>query len=325
MNILKKTAFGTVAAGVLLAASSSQALADWPERSITLIVPYPAGGTIDIISRTVAEPLSERLGVPIVIDNRGGAGGSVGTTHASRQDADGYTIASANTGTHAINSLTRPDLGYSPTEDFEYIGLVAQTPYVLAVRDDSEFQTVEQVIEAAHDNPGMLTYGTTGAGSATHLAAEMFADLAGIELEHIPYNGSAESSAAMLGGEIDLLFASFPGTISHVYNEEARVLGVGSSDRVPQVPDVPTMQEAGLDGYESVLWIGMAVPAGVPEEIQQRLHEEITDIVQNDEATRQRLVDNGAAPATSDSRDAMTELVHASIEQYRPIVEQIMD
>lgn len=317
--------FGMAAsAGLIMAMAGGAAMADWPERSVTLIVPYPPGGTIDIISRTVATPLSERLGVPIVIDNRGGAGGSVGTTHAARQDSDGYTITSANTGTHATNSLTRPDLGYDPTSDFDFITLVAETPFVIAVRDDSEFQTVQDVIDAAMESPGTITYGSTGTGGLTHLAAQLFSNMVGVELLHIPYNGSAESSAAMMSGEIDVLFASFPGTIGHVINGEARVLGVGSSERAPQVPDVPTIAEAGVEGYEAVLWIGMATPAGVDEAILDRLFEELVDIVQNDEETRERLIANGAAPITSASRDEMRQLVMSDIETFRPVVEQIM-
>jgi len=231
---------------------------------------------------------------------------------------------SASTGTHALSALVHPDIEYDPRESFEYIGLVAQTPYVLAVRADSEFETVQDVIDYANENPGMLNYGTAGVGSATHLAGEMFTDMAEVEIVHIPYDGSAPSSAALLSGEIELLFSSFPGVIGHVINEEARVLGVGSSERVPQVPDVPTIAESALPGYEATLWIGLAVPAGVPAEILERLHAEVRDIVENDETTRQRLIDNGAAPATSESPEEMMELVHNTIETYRPIIERVM-
>jgi tripartite-type tricarboxylate transporter receptor subunit TctC len=311
-------------AGVIAFAAGTSAMAEYPDRAINFVVPFSAGGTLDIVSRTIAEPLSQRLGEPIVIDNRGGAGGRLGSLYASQQDADGYTMVSASTGTHALSALVHPDIEYDPRESFEYIGLVAQTPYVLAVRADSEFQTVQDVIDYANENPGMLNYGTAGVGSATHLAGEMFTDMAEVEIEHIPYDGSAPSSAALLSGEIELLFSSFPGVIGHVINEEARVLGVGSAERVPQVPDVPTIAEAALPGYEATLWIGLAVPAGVPADVLERLHAEVRDIVENDETTRQRLIDNGASPATSASPEEMMELVHSTIETYRPIIERVM-
>jgi tripartite-type tricarboxylate transporter receptor subunit TctC len=320
--------FTTFASGLALAAALSFAsaggvAADYPDRPITLVVAFAAGGTTDIIARIAAEPLSQRLGQPIVIDNRPGAGGRAGTLHASTLPADGYHLATASTGTHAISILVHPDIGYDPREDFVYVGLIAETPYVMAVRTDSQFQSVQEVIDYAQENPGELNFGTAGVGSATHLAAELFLDMADVDMEHIPYDGSAPSSAALVGGEIDILFASFPGVIGHVINEEARVLGVGSLRRAPQVPDVPTMDEIGLTGYEATLWVGYSAPAGVPDEFIERLHAELTDIVENDEEVRQRLIDNGAAPVTSESPQAMMDLVHSSVELYRPIVERI--
>jgi tripartite-type tricarboxylate transporter receptor subunit TctC len=319
----------TLASGLALAAAFTfaapgGAVAEYPERPITLVVAFGAGGTTDIIARIAAEALSQRLGQPIVIDNRPGAGGRAGTLHGSTLPADGYHLVTASTGTHAISILVQPDIGFDPREDFQYVGLIAETPYVMAVRSDSEFQTVQDVIDYARENPGELNFGTAGVGSATHLAAELFLDIADVEMEHIPYDGSAPSSAALVGGEIEILFASFPGVIGHVINEEARVLGVGTTRRVPQVPDVPTMQEAGLEGYEATLWVGFSVPAGVPDDILQRLHSELKDIVENDEQVQQRLIDNGAAPATSESPEEMMELVRSNVETYRPLVERTM-
>jgi tripartite-type tricarboxylate transporter receptor subunit TctC len=306
-------------------AGSGGAAADYPERSITLVVPFGAGGTNDIVGRIVAEALGERLGQPIVIDNRPGAGGRVGTLHASQQAADGYTLTMSSSGTNAIGPMVQPDIGYDPLTDFSYVTLIAETPYVLAVVQDSEFETLDDLLAAARERPGELNFGTAGVGSATHLAAELFLDIADVDMEHIPYGGSGPASAALLGQEVDFIFSSFPGVISHVQSGEARLLGVGSVERAPQVPDVPTMREHGLEGYEATLWISIAGPAGIPDEVVERLHSEITDIIENDEGVRQRLVDNGASPVSSESPEAVLELVRATQDRWRPIIERTVE
>ena len=303
-------------------AAPGGATADYPDRPITLVVPFGAGGTNDIIGRILADPLSKRLGQPIVIDNRPGAGGRVGTLHASKQPADGYTLTMASSGTNAIGPIVHPAAGYDPLKDFAYVTLVAETPYVLAVIKESRFRTVADVIKEAKRKPGALNYGSAGVGSATHLAAELFLAIAGVNIEHIPYKGSGPSSAAMLAKEIDVLFASFPGVIAHVKSGEARLLGVGSVRRAPQVPDVPTMQELGLKGYEATLWISIAAPAGTPDAIIKRLHAELRDIIENDKAARQRLVDNGAAPLSSQSPAELLPLVRATMDRWRPIIKR---
>jgi tripartite-type tricarboxylate transporter receptor subunit TctC len=314
------SALGFAAAVAL--ALPGDAAANYPERSITLVVPFGAGGTNDIIGRILAEPLGERLGQPIVIDNRPGAGGRVGTLHAAQQDGDGYTLTMSSSGTNAIGTIVYPDAGYDPLEDFRYVTLIAETPYVLAVTADSEFGTLDDLLVTAKERPGELNFGTAGVGSATHLAAELFMDIADVEMEHIPYDGSGPASAALLGKEVDFIFSSFPGVIGHVQSGEARLLGVGSVERAPQVPDVPTMQELGLDGYEAVLWISIAAPAGTPDDVIERLHAEITAIIRDDEEARQRLVENGATPLHSDSPDDVLPLVQASMDLWRPIIER---
>ncbi len=322
---LSRLASGLAAVAVAGALGIGSANADYPTQSITLVVPFGAGGTNDIIGRILAEPLGERLGQSIVIDNRPGAGGRVGTLHASQQAPDGYTLTMSSSGTNAIGKLVHPDIDYEPLEDFTYIGLIAETPYVLAVRDDSEFESLDQLIETAEERPGELNFGTAGVGSATHLAAELFLDLAEVDMVHIPYDGSGPASAALLGGEVDFIFSSFPGVISHVQSGEARLLGVGTLERVPQVPDVPTMDEQGLEGYEATLWISIAGPAGIPDEIVEKLYAEITDIVENDEDTRNRFVENGAAPLTSERPEDVIDLVQQTMDRWGPIVERTVD
>jgi tripartite-type tricarboxylate transporter receptor subunit TctC len=308
-------------AGFTIAAPVHAASA-YPERVITLVVPFGAGGTNDIIGRIIAEPLSRRLGQTVIIDNRAGAGGRVGTLHVARQAPDGYTLTMASSGTNAIGPIVHPDIGYDPLKDFSYITLVAETPYVLAVIKNSGFQSVGDVIKAAKQKPGALNYGSAGVGSATHLAAELFLDLAGVKMEHIPYKGSGPSTTAMLAKEIDVLFASFPGVIGQIKAGQARLLGVGSVRRAPQVPDVPTMQELGLKGYEATLWITIAAPAKTPNAIIGRLHAELRDIIENDKGVRQRLVDNGAAPLTSKSPDEILPMVRATMDRWRPIIQR---
>jgi tripartite-type tricarboxylate transporter receptor subunit TctC len=296
--------------------------ATYPQRVITLVVPFGAGGTNDIIGRIIAEALSKRLGQTVIIDNRAGAGGRIGTLYASRQAPDGHTLTMASSGTNAIGPIAYPDAGYDPLKDFSYISLVAETPYVLAVVNDSPFKSVADVIQAARQKPGALNYGSAGSGSATHLAAELFLDMAGIKMEHIPYKGSGPSTVAMLSREINVLFASFPGVIGQIKSGQARLLGVGSTRRVPQVPDVPTIAELGLKGYEATLWISFAAPAKTPDAIIRRLHGELQAIIENDKGVRQRLIDNGAAPVSSKSPEEVLQLVRQTMDLWRPVIQR---
>lgn len=313
--------FTIAAISLAMGLFTAVAAADYPERSVRLIVPFGAGGSTDIVGRIIAEPLSERLGQPITVDNRGGGGGTVGTAAAARADADGYTLSVGTTSTHVIGPLAHDDVGYDPLEDFDPISLVAITPYTLVVNKDLPVDSVEELIEYLEERPGELNMGSAGVGSTTHLAGEMFKDMTGTEMEHIPYRGNAPATTALMGDEIQVLFGSMPAVFSQIQAGEIKVLAVGTQERSPALPDTPTLDEAGVDGYEAALWLGYVAPAGTPDEIIEKLNEEIRAVVESDEVA-ERLQDNGAA-ALASTPEEYRERIESDTEKYRGIMQDI--
>lgn len=322
-----RSLLGAALVAPALALMLGSAAADYPEREITLIVPFGAGGSTDIVGRAVGEPLSERLGVPIVVENRGGAGGTVGTLAAAQADNDGYTMTVATTSSHVIGHLWH-DPGYHPLEDFEPVSVMAETPYVLIIHpDDERFGTLEELVDYALDHPGELNFGSAGVGSTTHLSTELFNDITGIEAEHIPYEGNREATIGLISRETDYMMVSFPAGFAAIDSGLTRAAAVGSGQRNPQIPDVPTVEEAGaaygLDGYRAVLWLGYAFPKGVPDEIVDFMHEQMTTLINEDEAVQERLRGTGAEPITSDSPAAFADLIQAELDSFGPVVERV--
>lgn len=310
-----------------LALMVGSAAAEYPESEITLIVPFGAGGSTDIVGRTVSEPLSERLGVPIVVENRGGAGGTVGTLAASERDNDGYTMTVSSTSSHVTGHLWH-DPGYHPLEDFEPISLMAETPYVLLIHpDDERYDSLEELVDYALEHPGELNFGSAGVGSTTHLSTELFNDRTGIEAEHIPYEGNREATIGLISGETDYMMVSFPAGFSSIESGLTQAVGVGTAQRNPQIEDVPTVEEAGqdlgLDGYRAALWLGYSFPAGTPEDIVNFMHEEMVTMIEEDESVREALRATGAEPVVSESPQAFRELMEAELEAFGPVVERI--
>ncbi len=300
---------------------AGMAAADYPEREITLIVPFPAGGSTDIVGRIAGQGISERLGVPVIIDNRGGAGGTVGTQAASQMEADGYSLTVATTSSHVVGPLSVDTVEYDPVNDFAHIGMIGETPYVMVVSPSMDVETVQDVIDYALENPGELNFGSAGQGSTTHLAGEMFLSATGVEMEHIPYPGNAEATTAVMGDEVQVLFGSMPAVLSQIQAGSIKALAVGTTERSPQLPDVPTMQEAGVEGYRASLWLGLAAPAGTPDEIIERLAEVLADAV-NDPQIGEQLANNGAEPAVMSPAE-FRELIEAELEVYGAIVADI--
>ena len=310
-----------------LALMVGSAAAEYPESEITLIVPFGAGGSTDIVGRTVSEPLSERLGVPIVVENRGGAGGTVGTLAASERDNDGYTMTVSSTSSHVTGHLWH-DPGYHPLEDFEPISLMAETPYVLLIHpDDERYDSLEELVDYALEHPGELNFGSAGVGSTTHLSTELFNDRTGIEAEHIPYEGNREATIGLISGETDYMMVSFPAGFSSIESGLTQAVGVGTAERNPQIEDVPTVEEAGqdlgLDGYRAALWLGYSFPAGTPEDIVNFMHEEMVTMIEEDESVREALRATGAEPVVSESPQAFREHMEAELEAFGPVVERI--
>jgi len=251
-------------------ASTAQAQ-DYPSRPITLLVPYAAGGGNDVMARIVAEKMSRSLGQQIVIENKGGAGGSIATRQAAKSPPDGYTLALGGTGTLAINPTLYPNVGYDPRKDFAPVGLIATSALVVLVTPAVEARTIPELIALAKREPGQLNYASAGTGSGIHLGAALLAHMAGITLTHIPYKGSAPALTDLLGGHVAIYLSSLPPAVTLVRDGKVRALAVTGPKRSPVFPDLPTVAESGLPGYEAVLHYGIVAPAGTPKPIIDKL------------------------------------------------------
>lgn len=269
----------SAAALCALPALPEGALAEtWPSRPIKVIVPYPPGGSTDITARLVGEKISPLLEQPVIVDNRGGGGGNTGMEAAARATPDGYTFALATTA-HAINMTLFTNLTYHILDNFEPVALLTENPLMLVVPASSPFKSVKDLIAAAKAKPGDVTFATSGVGQSTHLAAELFASMAGIKMSHIPYKGSAPAIADVIAGHVQLIFDTTQSALPHVKDGRLRALGVTSSERIPLAPDVPTIAEAGLPGYEATAWNGIVAPKGTPAPVVTRMNAVIENVL----------------------------------------------
>lgn len=306
---------------VLLAClMAAPALAAYPERPVRLITPFPPGGATDLLARTVGERLSQRLGQAVVIENRPGAGGNIGAEIASRAAPDGYTLLMAPTSIYAVSATLYPQLNYDVTKDFTPVSLVANAPHVLLVHPSLPVETVPELIAYAKARPGELNFASQGSGTVSHLEAEMLKSMAGIDLLHIPYRGSAPAVVDLLAGRVQVMFDSIASSNPHVRAGRLRPLAVASPARSPLLPDVPTVRESGIEGYSAHSWLGILVPAGTPRAIVQRLHRDLVAVV-NEPATRARLIEHGFEPATSTSAE-LAKMIREEIVKWAPLVIQ---
>jgi tripartite-type tricarboxylate transporter receptor subunit TctC len=289
------TLLGGAAVTWPLAARAQGPALDYPTHPITLIVPYAPGGGNDVLARGVAEPMSKVLGQQIVIENRGGAGGSIGTRQVAKAAPDGYTLGLGGTGTLAIDPTLYPNAGYDPRKDFAPVGLIATSPLIILANPALPAHNVQELIALAKAQPGKLNYASAGRGSGIHLGTVLFADTAGIELTHIPYKGSGPALTDLLGGHVAIYFSSLPPAIGLVKEGKLRALGVTGLKRSAIIPDVPTVAEQGLPGFEAVLHYGIVAPAGTPRPIVDKLNAALRTALNSDDVHR-RIATEGAEP-----------------------------
>jgi tripartite-type tricarboxylate transporter receptor subunit TctC len=267
----------------------------YPSQSIRLLVPFAAAGTSDLVSRIVANELANLWSVPVVVENRAGAGGNVGTEVIAKAAPDGYSLLMGTVATHAINSSLYGSLPFDHIKDFSPVSLVASTPSVLEVNLALPVNSVQELIAYAKNNPGKLNFGSAGNGSSHHLAGELFNTLAGTKMIHVPYRGTAAALTDVVGGQIQLVFDTLPSSMSFIKANKLKVLAVTSAQRDPALPDVPTIAESGVPNYEVGSWYGLLVPAGTPKPIVDKLGQAIAQIVRMPEA-RAKLLALGATP-----------------------------
>src|SRR5215470_7441398 len=287
-----------VAAMALVAGLGHATAQDYPNRPITLVVPFPPGGSTTIVARIVSDKMSEALGQSIVIDNRGGAGGTVGSRAVSKSAPDGYTILLGYTGTLAIGPTLYGNVGYDPRKDFEAIGRIGTAPNTLVVHPSLPVHSVAELIAYGKANPGKLNYGSAGIGTVSHVCGEYFATAAGVSLVHIPYKGTGPAITDLLGGHIPMAFAPVPATHENAKSGKLRMLAVTSAVRSTLLPDVPTIAEAALPGFEAVLRYGLVAPSGTPPAIIARLNTALNTALKSDDV-RARLAIDGAEPLPS--------------------------
>jgi len=254
----------------------------WPSRPIRMVVPLSPGGFADVPGRILAARLSSLLGYNVFVENRPGAGGTIGADFVAKSAPDGYTLLFTGT-PHVISAWVYKKLPYDPLKDFEPVALVASGPYVLVVNPQLPVHSIRELIAAAKAQPGKIDYASSGNGSAQHLVSALFASMAGIELNHVPYKGSGPAMQDLLGGQVKVSFAGIPNVLPHVKAGRLRALAVSTPQRSPDLPDVPTAAEAGVTGYQATLWLNLAAPAGTPGEIVQRIYAETAKALQDAE------------------------------------------
>lgn len=291
------------------------AAAEFPDRQITLVIPFAAGGSTDVVGRIVAERMGQELGQQIVVQNVGGAGGSLGAGQVAQADADGYTILMGTVATHALNPLILKQKPYDPVADFAPVSLLVLVPNVLAVNPELPVNTVQELIDLAKQEP--LAYASSGNGTPLHLSGELFKSMAGIQIDHIPYKGSGPALTDVLGNQVPIIFDNLPSASGHISSGKLRALGVTTAERAPSFPDVPTIAET-LPGYETYTWNALFAPAGTPPEAIEALSA-AAQATMADPAVAARMAEFSATIVASGPEE-LAEHVKAEMAKWEPVV-----
>ena len=290
----------------------------WPERPVRLIVPFPPGGSNDIIARFLAEALRDRLGQPFLVENRSGAGGNIGADIVAKATPDGHTLLISAPPAFAINEHLYRSMPFNPERDLSPIALVASVPIVLMVPADSPARSLSDLIAMARREPGRLTFGSSSIGGTNHLAGELLKNLAGIDIVHVPYRGAAPAMTDLIAGRLQLYFDNMPGVLPQVREGRVRALAVAGAERAAALPELPTMAEAGLPGFEASSWFGMAAPTATPPALIARLNAAVLAALA-DPVLRERLASAGAEPGRLDVQ-GFTRFVAAERERWGRVV-----
>ena len=307
---------------ILLSTLAALALPAWgdtfPSKPVKIIVPFPPGGGTDILARPLADALSKKWGQPVIIDNRGGAGGNIGTKAAADAEPDGYTLIFGVMGTHAVNQSLYKDAGFDSMKDFAAITMVANTPNILVVTPSVPANTVQELIDYARANPGKLNYASPGNGSPSHLATAIFENRAGIQLTHVPYKGSGPALTDMLGGQTQVWIANAPVVLQHIQSGKLRALATTSARRPAIAPNIPTLDEAGLKGYEADTWYGVFAPARTPVPVLDKLNADFVAALNSPEI--RAIYAKEGAEIVADSRASFTERLRADVAKWKAVI-----
>ena len=293
----------------------------YPSKPIRFVVPYPPGGSVDIAARAVGQKLSEAWGQPVVVDNRAGAGGNIGADLVAKSPADGYTLLMGAVATHAINPTLYAKIPYDPVKDFTPVALVVQVPNILVVNPSVPAKSVKELIELARAKPGTLNFGSGSTGSTGHLAGELFNTMADVKMVHIPYKGAAPAMADLLAGQVQLMFDNLANALPNVKAGRLRALAVTTLTRSPAVPDLPTIAESGLPGFDLTTWFGVMVPAGTAPEIVAKLNAEIVRAL-NTKDMHERLEKMGAEAPTNNTPERFAAFIRTEATKYAKVVKE---
>jgi tripartite-type tricarboxylate transporter receptor subunit TctC len=305
---------------VLVFLAAAAAAQQYPSRPIRMLIPFTAGSAADIIARAMEPQLRERLGQPVVIDNRGGAGGNIAAELTAKATPDGYTVMMGTIGTHAINHSLYSKLSFHPVRDFTPIARVGESPNVLVTTPRVPVNTVKEFIAYAKANPGKLNYSSSGAGTSVHLSGELFNSMAGVKTIHVPFKGAAESLTALLGGQVDFSFASLSSAIPFIKAGKLKGFAVTGAERSPSMPELPSMSEAGLPGFAAVAWYGIVGPAGIPPAVAATLTKASLQALETKEV-RDRLFASGVEVRPGTPQE-FAKLIKTEMEKWARVVKE---
>ena len=297
------------------------AATEYPNRSVRLIVPFPPGGGADFMGRIVAQALTESRGYTVVVDNRGGANGAIGSEVVAKAKPDGYTLVLANNTTHVMVTVLGESKAYHPLRDFTPVSLVTGAPQLVVCLTTSPVRSVRELVELAKAKPGVVSYASGGNSSQTHLSAELFRLNTGVRLKHIPYKGTGPGFTALMAGEVEFMFVSMPATMPHLQSGRMRALAITGAKRSAQLPDVPTLAESGVAGFEINPWFGVLGPAGLPDPVLRKLHDDLVAAVRTN-AVRERLTSQGAE-AVGSSPEEFAATIRQELTQWGKIVKEL--
>jgi tripartite-type tricarboxylate transporter receptor subunit TctC len=315
---MKKTILTAAMVAVMATAAATQAIAQsWPERPIQLIVPFPAGSSTDTVARIIGPMMSEQLGQPVVVENRPGASGAIGAQAVADSNPDGYMIALATTSTLAVAPALNPNLTYDPETDFAPIGMIGISPYVLVTSKAVGAASVEELVAMATETPNRLRYASGGPASLAHLAGALFADMAGVELTHIPYRTSAQSVVDLAASRVDIQFGTIPPVLPHLQAESIDLLAVTGAERIDLFPDTPTLQELGFEGYDVGLWMALIAPRDTPDDVLDALNSALNAALA-DGTVSEQLAAQGQSPLAG-NREALSSRISREIATWRDV------
>uniref|UniRef100_UPI0030F7E8A3 Bug family tripartite tricarboxylate transporter substrate binding protein n=1 Tax=uncultured Acidovorax sp. TaxID=158751 RepID=UPI0030F7E8A3 len=320
----RRFALGSIASAVVLGAGllgGTSALAQaYPTKPVTIIVPFAAGGTTDILARIIGQALTAELGQSVVVDNRAGAGGNIGGQAAAKATPDGHTLFMGTVGTHAINASLYKKMPFDPVKDFAPLTRVANVPNLLVANPAQPYKSVKDLIAYAKANPGKVNFGSSGNGSSIHLSGELFKSLAKVDMQHVPYKGSAPAVTDLMGNQIGIMFDNMPSAIQHVRSGSLVPLAVTTAKRSPELPNVPTIAEAGVPGYEATSWFGMFAPAGTPAPVLAKLNAAIVKVLAQPDVKKK--INEQGAEVYSETPEQFAAFIQAESVKWGKVVKE---